>query len=71
MKVNLVLSDWQDDAGNSISYTEAGVRLTANDLHPGSTFTCEIELDEDSAADLQEALEAGFVPVFYAVDADE
>ena len=71
MKINLVFDDWRDSAGNSISYTEAGVRLTANDLHPGSTFACEIELDEDSAADLQEALDSGYVPVFYAVTSDE
>lgn len=67
----MVFDDWQDDAGNSVYFTDAGVRLSAGDFHPSSTFACEIELDEDSAVDLQEALETGFVPMFYAVDAGE
>jgi hypothetical protein len=67
MKINLVFSDWRDSEGNRVYFTGAGAQLSAGDFHAGTTFSCEIDLDEDSAADLRDALEAGYVPVFYAV----
>ena len=64
VEIELVFEDWQNREGKSIYYTEEGVTLTCGDFHHGTVFDGEIELDESSAADLRDALDAGFRPVF-------
>jgi hypothetical protein len=74
MKIRLVFDDWRryNEASKqqeSVYSTEEGVELSHADFHSGTTFDAEIELDEDSAKDLKEALASGAVPVFYAIPA--
>ena len=64
MKIELVFDEWRDK-GESIYDREEAVRLSEGDFHSGSMFDAEIELDEDTAAELQAALKDGFTPVFY------
>ena len=63
MKVSLVFDDWQDNR-KSIYATEKGVALSMGAFHSGSTFKADIELDDEDAAELLDAMQEGFVPVF-------
>ena len=63
MKVSLVFDDWRRD-GKSVYQTEYGVALTVGPFHSGSTFKADIELAEEDAAELLDAMRDGFVPVF-------
>lgn len=66
MRVNLVFYDWiEEESGESIYCTEEGMELSLGDLHSGTTFTAEIEL-EDYQGEFEIAAENGIVPVFYA-----
>ena len=77
MKVRLVFDNWLGPPSSGfpmlvgVYHTEKGVELSSHDFHSGTTFWGSIDLDEDSAAELQEALADGYHPVFYVVkDAD-
>lgn len=70
-KIELVFMDWLDESGESIYCTEAGIELTLGNFHIGTIFDGGIELDEDSATELQIALEAGFRPVFVILQTEE
>ena len=66
MKIELVFDDWRvRKSWRSIYSTERGVELSSGDLHSGSTFRAEIELDAENEADLREAIANGAVPVFW------
>jgi hypothetical protein len=64
MKMYLVFYDWLGPDGESVYFSEAGVHLTNSDFHHGTCFEAELTLDESEEADLVEALEVGFTPVF-------
>ena len=63
MKTKLVFYDWIDAKGESIYGTETGFALSRGDLHAGSTFDCEILLDDEQ--EVLDALAKGFRPCFY------
>ena len=64
--IKLVLSNWLGQDGKSVYSTKIGIEeLAAGDLHSGSTFNGEIELDEDDAERLSNALKQGYSPVFW------
>ena len=63
MKIDLIFDDWRKD-GQSIYHTEEGVELSLGDFHTGTTFDGEIELDITSEHELQDAIEAGYEPLF-------
>jgi hypothetical protein len=63
VKVELVFDDWRDKSGRSVYGTN--YELSLSDFHSGTIFQGEIDLDEESERKLTQALEQGFVPVFY------
>ncbi len=65
MRILLVFDDWRDASHQSVYCTEKGVELSMGDLHHGSTFLADIQLDEDSSRELETALSEGYIPVFY------
>lgn len=65
MRTALVFDDWRDRDHKSIYLTEEGVDLAMGDFHHGTMFSADIQLDEDSAKELEAALSDGYVPVFY------
>ena len=70
MRIRMVFDDWREH-GKSIYQTEQGFALSTGDFHSGTTFEGIIELDEGEAVELQVALEAGYEPVFYLLEAQE
>ena len=65
MEIKLVFNDWRGwnkDGYGSIYNTEKGVELSLGDLHSGSTFDATIEVDEETAAQLTEAIKEGYIP---------
>ena len=71
MKIKLVFSDWRDKNHKTIYNTEKGIDLSMGAFHNGTTFDADIELDEDSASELKQALDEGFNPVFYVIEDDD
>lgn len=67
MRVALIFEDWQDPNGVSIYSTEEGVELSMGDLHSGSTFYAELEVDEDTAEELHRANASGCKAIFRVV----
>ncbi|MCL4486833.1 MAG: hypothetical protein M1570_01725 [Chloroflexi bacterium] len=68
MQIALVFDDWRGKNRKSIYHTEKGVELSMGDFHSGTVFMADIQLDEDSARELEAALSGGYIPVFYAVE---
>ena len=64
MKIKLVFDDWQV-RGKSVYATVKGSELSTGDFHAGTTFEGRIELDVDQQAELEQALKAGYQPVFW------
>ena len=64
MKIKLVFYDWIDEHGESI-YQKSN--LTLGQFHSGTTFMGEIELDEEDAKELEEAIIKGNSPIFEVV----
>jgi len=65
MKIPLVFAEWQDAEGRSLNSTVEGFELSTGIFHSGTTFNAEIELDAEEEAELQAALDADYVPVFW------
>jgi|GEM_PF-6470607 len=64
MKIPLVFDHWCKDC-LSINNTREGFELSSGIFHSGTTFDAEIELDAEEEAELQAALDADYVPVFW------
>ena len=64
MKVELVFRDWEHK-GKSIYNTQKGVELSMGSFHSGSTFSAELELDDDQKRELRQILADRFTPVFW------
>ena len=64
LSVALVFEDWQGPLGKPVT-SETYQRLSTGSLHAGSTFQATITLDQDTAEDLMDALNAGYQPVFW------
>ncbi len=63
MKIKLVFDDWR--LGDvSVYRTCPGVYLSSGDFHSGSMFDATITLDAEQEAELAEAIEKGFRPIF-------
>ncbi len=67
MKVKLVFFDWHNRMGESIYHTPIGVELSLGSFHSGTIFDAEIQLNGDEHQDLTDALNEGFIPVFYVI----
>ena len=59
----MYFADWQNN-GKSIYNTEEGIALSLGDFHSGSVFEAEIKLDDYQAAELANAIQDGYQPVF-------
>lgn len=66
MKIKLVFEDWQKK-GLSIYNSFEGVELTMGLFHGGTTFNGEIKLSPDDEAELRDALDKGYQPVFWVI----
>ncbi len=66
MKIKVWVSflDWTEK-GTSIYCTEKGVDLSMGVFHSGSTFDAEIELEQDDAQELIEAMQNGYQPCWW------
>jgi hypothetical protein len=64
VRIKLVVDDWQKK-GVSIYSTPEGVELTMGSFHAGTTFDGEIKLNPEDEAELKEALDKGYQPVFW------
>src|SRR3990167_8166591 len=64
MKIKLSFLDWKKK-GKSIYTTEEGVELSMGIFHSGSTFKATIELEDDTAIELLEALKDGYQPCWW------
>ena len=64
LSIALVFYDWHGSLGKSVNDADFH-RLSTGSLHSGTTFQAEITMDEDTAAELREALDAGYQPVFW------
>lgn len=62
-KFNIVFDDWRDSEHRSVYEQESF--LSWWDFHKGTTFEVEINLPEDSAQELQQRINDGYIPVFY------
>lgn len=66
VNIHLVLDDWRKlGEKESIYLTEQGVELTMGVFHHGSAFNAIIELESDDAQEFTQALQNGYVPVFW------
>ncbi len=63
MKINLIFKEWTKK-GKSIGVTSETIKLSNQNFHSGATFQGSIYLDAWDEAELREALEKGFQPVF-------
>lgn len=70
MIIKLVFGHWEREGGFRVT-CEQSTRLSLGDFHSGSTFSGEISLDPDEAEELQEAMDAGYEPVFWLKSATE
>lgn len=64
VKVKLAFLDWREK-GKSVYATDRGVELSMGDFHSGSTFPGTIELDQEQAEELTEAMRSGLQPCFW------
>ena len=64
MKINLVFDTWRRK-GIDIHGTMEYVELSLGLFHSGTTFQGEIVLDDEDAAELQDALDNGYQAVFW------
>lgn len=64
MKCALVFDDWRNEKDRTVYCTPELILLTMGEFHVGTTFSAEIKLSEDSAAELQRAIRLGFRPIF-------
>jgi len=69
MKIRMVFDDWRNSKGKSVYGTEH--ELSYGDFHSGTIFEGEIDIDAESEEELKEAMEKGFVPVFYLIGLEE
>lgn len=65
MKIDLVFYDWIKKGGKSVYSTIEGIHLSTGDFHSGSTFAGQILLDSEQEAELLQALDEGYEPVFW------
>ena len=63
MKIELVFWTWTK-GGEDIYLTEESVWLSMGLFHGGTSFNGTIELDEQDAEELAEALSKGYSPMF-------
>lgn len=75
MRIRLVFDRWQKRTQTQhgpglrdVVYPEQ-LEVEGMVFHAGSTFPADVELDEEDAADLLEALKGGYIPNFYAIEA--
>ena len=63
VKIKLAFRDWQRRCApiGDVDYC----RLSLGDFHVGTTFDAEITLDAEQEAELREAIEAGYQPVWW------
>ena len=66
MKAKFVFEDLKKD-GKSVYNTEIGWEYTLGSFHSGTTFNCEIQLDQDEEKDIKEMIEKGITPHFYLI----
>jgi hypothetical protein len=65
MKVKLVFNDWRlKGSVISIYNTPLGVELSMGDLHSGTTFDAELNINSETENEIKEALKQGAYPVF-------
>ena len=65
MKINLVFDDWMGKDMKSVYSTIKGTHLSTGDFHSGTTFSGQILLDSEQEAELLQALDEGYMPVFW------
>jgi len=63
MKIKLVFESWKSAPFQPSS--PPSWRLENGDFHGGATFDGALELDADQEAELREAMERGYRPVFW------
>lgn len=64
MKISLIFYDWiEKETGESVYCTERGVELSLGDLHSGTMFSAEIEL-ENYQGEFEKGVKSGLVPLF-------
>ena len=66
MEIKLVFLDWEILPPDRASDAEILLHLSNGDFHSGSTFSANIDLTEEQAAELQTAMDKGYRPVFWA-----
>ena len=67
-QAKLAFEDWRRKDGRSEYSTEKGLRLSAGDLHSGTTFNAKIEdMDAEDAERIREAGRQGVYPVFRVI----
>ena len=64
MKFRLVFRDWENHNYKSIyNDPEIGMDLTSGQFHSGTTFHCDIDLDDEDSLELANAINAGYRPI--------
>lgn len=71
LKVRVVFDDWRNETHRSLKGTPEGVELSDNAFHAGTTYIADLYLASDEAQELREAMERGYIPVFYVLPDDE
>ena len=67
-RAKLAFEDWRRKDGRSEYSTEKGLRLSAGDLHGGTTLNAKIEdMDAEDAERIREAGRQGVYPVFRVI----
>lgn len=66
MKIKLVFDEWRNRQQWRVSGAEYG-ELAAGDFHSGTIFMADLDVDEEQAQALQQALNRGYAPVFYVI----
>lgn len=64
MRVTMIFDDWRK-SGVSVYQTPEGLELSKGDLHSGTCWDCDVILPLDIEEELQEAIDAGYQPVFW------
>lgn len=65
MKVKLAFYHWLDKDGRVIhAYNDETLELIMGNYHSGTVFYAELNVDEEDAAELREALKQGYNPLF-------
>ena len=67
MKINLVFDHWSQDgiSLNDRGFNDDEVWLFMGSFHGGTTFHGTIDLDDEDAEELMEAMRKGYRPTFW------